>query len=272
MSELTELLSSRWPEVITFLLVLGRTSGLVLSAPFWGRKTVPSLARIVVAVSLGVAVYPLAKPAQGPVLSAAEGTASLPSLISLLMTLGGEVLLGLVLGWAAQLLFAGVRLAGHVIESKMGLSLAQLVDPQESGQTGVLAVLLDTSIALVFFALNGHLLLIQALASSYNLFPLAGEKPVLSAVEGMVASAGGIFTIALRISAPVVVALFLSNIVLGIVSRAIPQMNVFIVALPLQLAFGMLLFLLSLPGLVWFFANQLSAISNQLSAISLVQN
>ena len=260
MSELTQLLSSRWPEVITFLLVLGRTSGLVISAPFWGGRAVPGLVRVVVAVSLSVAVYPLAKPV-GAIHES-------PLLLSLLMALGGEVLLGLVLGWAAQLLFAGMRLAGQEIEIKMGLGLAQLVDPQEGGQTTVLSTLFELMAALVFFSLNGHHLLIRALASSYSLFPLAGvetrhvafvQGPVLSLVEGMVVSTGEIFTIALRVSAPVIVGLLLSDIVLVIVSRAIPQMNVFLVALPLQLAFGMLLLLLSLPALVWFCVNQLSA-------------
>jgi flagellar biosynthetic protein FliR len=268
MSELTQLLSSRWPEVITFLLVLGRTSGLVISAPFWGGRAVPGLVRVVVAVSLSVAVYPLAKPA-------GVGAQHAASLLFLLTALGGEVLLGLVLGWAAQLLFAGMRLAGQEIEIKMGLGLAQLVDPQEGGQTTVLSTLFELMAALVFFSLNGHHLLIRALASSYSLFPLAevgahGRAPLLSAVEGMVVSTGEIFTIALRVSAPVVAGLLLSDIVLGIVSRAIPQMNVFVVALPLQLAFGMLLLLLSLPALVWFCVNQLSAISTQLSAVSLV--
>jgi len=263
MSELTQLLSSRWPEVLTFLLVLGRTSGLVISAPFWGGRVVPGLVRVVVAVSLSVAVYPLVKPV---------GAIHESPLLFLLMALGEEVLLGLVLGWAAQLLFAGIRLAGQELEIKIGLGLAQLIDPQEGGHTTIVSALFEIIATLVFFSLNGHHLLIRALASSYSLFPLAGEKPVLSLVEGIVASAGGIFTIALRVSAPVVVGLLLSDIVLGFVSRAIPQLTIFLVAMPLQLAFGVLLLLLSLPALVWLCVNQLSAIGYQLSAVSLVPN
>ena len=282
MSEFTQLLSSRWPEVLSFLLVLGRTSGLMISAPFWGGRAVPVLVRGVMAVSLSVAIYPIAK----PVLSGVEGIASPaveelfggPSIVFLLIALGREVLLGLALGWAAQLLFAAMRLAGHEIEVKMGFGLAHLIDPQSGGQTGVLAILFDIIASLVFFSINGPLLLIRALASSYHLFPVAGEKlvpsqvegSVLSLVEGMVTSAGEIFTIALRVSAPVVVGLLFSNLILGIMGRAVPQMNVFIVAMPLQIALGMLLVFLSLPALVWFFVNQLSALSHQLSAAGLI--
>jgi flagellar biosynthesis protein FliR len=116
---------------------------------------------------------------------------------------------------------------------------------------------LELTAGLIFFSLNGHHLLIRALTSSYSVFPLAGEKFFARLLEGVITSAGEIFAIALRLSAPVVIGLLLSDIVLGIVSRAIPQMNVFIVAQPLQFALVVLLLLLSLPALVWFFARQL---------------
>lgn len=257
MSSLAELISARWPEVITFLLVLGRTGSLVISAPFWGSRVVPGLVRVWTAVALSLAIYPLVR------------TASLPSgPFFLVIALGGEVLLGLGLGWAAQILFAGMRMAGQQVEIKMGLGLAQVVDPQWGGQSSLFSSLFELIVALVFFSLNGHHLLIQALASSYRLFPLAGEKAQISPM--IIASAGEIFTIALRVSAPVVVGLLLSDIVLGIVSRVIPQMNVFLVALPLQIGFGVLLLMLSLPALVWFCVHYISAMGHQLSSVGLL--
>jgi len=88
-------------------------------------------------------------------------------------------------------------------------------------------------------------------------FPLAGEKFFSGMVAALVTSGGEIFAIALKISAPVVAGLLLSDVVLGILSRAIPQMNVFLVAQPLQFGFAILLLMLSLPALVWFVARQL---------------
>lgn len=267
MDAFSQLITSHWPEVLTFLLVLARTSGMVVSAPFWGGTAVPKLVRVVIAVSLSIAIYPLVQPAS---LAPAQPE---PALVSLLIALGREVLCGLVVGWAAQLLFAGMRLAGQQIEMKMGLGIAQLIDPQNGGQTSLLPAFLDLMVALVFLALNGHHLLIQALVSSYRLFPLAGEGSVPGGIAGLdlahrlVVAAGGIFPIALRVSAPVVVGLLLTDIVLGVVSRAIPQMNLFAVILPVQFMFGALLFLLSLPVLVWFCVSQLSALSDQLSAV-----
>src|SRR5262245_2227879 len=134
MTPLAQLITSRWPETITFMLVFGRAAGLIVSAPFWGSRAVPVLLRVWVAMLLAVATYPLVK------------TATLPSgitILSLFMALGGEILFGLILGWIAQLLFAGMRLAGQEIEIKSGLGLIHLVDPHEGGQSGVFAAFLE---------------------------------------------------------------------------------------------------------------------------------
>ena len=248
MTPLTQLISSRWPEVVTFMLVLGRAGGLIVSAPFWGSRVVPAPLRIWVAVLLAVGTFPLVQ-----IVSLPGGM----TLLSLCLSLGGEILLGLILGWIAQLLFAGMRLAGQEVEIKSGLGLIHLVDPNEGGQSGIFSTLFELVAGLIFFSLNGHHLLIQALFSSFNVFPLAGDKFATRILEGLITSTGEIFTIALRVSAPIVIGLILTDIVLGIISRAIPQMNVFMVAQPLQFGFAVVLLMLSLPALVWFFVRQL---------------
>ncbi len=247
MSALSNLVTRHLPEVITFLLVFGRTSGLMVTAPFWSSRAVPPVIRVWLSLLLAAATYPAVKVLAAP----AE-----PTWLGLFLALGGELVLGVMLGWLAQLLFAAVRLAGQEIEIRSGLGLIQLIDPQEGGQTGVFAVFLEVTAGLVFFSLNGHHLLYQALSSSYQVFPLAGEKFLSRVIEGLVSSSGEIFVIALKLSAPVLISLLLSDIVLGMVSRAIPQMNVFLVAQPLQFGFALLVLLLSLPALVWFFVNQ----------------
>jgi flagellar biosynthesis protein FliR len=248
MTPFTQLISSRWPEVVTFMLVFGRAGGLIVSAPFWGSRVVPLPVRIWVAVILAVATFPLVK------------SVSLPggiTLLSLFFSLGGEILLGLILGWIAQLLFSGMRLAGQAIEIKSGLGLIHLVDPNEGGQSGLFSTFFEIVAGLIFFSMNGHHLMIQALFSSFNVFPLAGDKFMTRVLEGLVTSTGEIFIIALKISAPIIVGLLLTDIVLGIISRAIPQMNVFMVAQPLQFGFTVFLLMLSLPALVWFLVRQL---------------
>ena len=248
LSQLSHWIAAHGSEAITFMLVLARAGGLIVGAPFWGSKMVPLLVRIWVALVLAIATYPLVQ------------MVSLPggfSLVSMALAVVGEIFLGLVLGWVAQLLFAGMRLAGQAIETRSGLGFVQLVDPHEGGSTGIFSAFLEVLAGLVFFALNGHHLLIQALTASYSVFPLAGDKFTARLLEGLITSGGQIFTIGLRVSAPVVIGLLLSDVVLGVLSRAIPQMNVFMVAQPLQFGLAIILLMLSLPAMAWFFARQL---------------
>ena len=253
MPGLTQLITDHWPNTVIFLLVLGRTAGLLTSAPFWGGKMAPGLVRIVVTVIVTAVIYPL--------VTVPSRFSVVPSDIALFLALAGEVLVGLLLGWMAQFLFVGMRLAGQLVEIKTGLGLAQLIDPQEGSQTTFFSLLFDLLAVMVFLSVNGHYLLIHALVSSYSLVPLADGNLFITLVKGVVMSAGTIFTIALQVSAPIMVGLLLSDIMLAIIARAIPQLNLFSVAPPLQLAFAMLLFLFSLPTLVWFCVNHLSALS-----------
>jgi flagellar biosynthetic protein FliR len=248
MAPLTQLISIGWPEVVAFVLVVGRTGGLMVAAPFWGSRVVPMVIRIWIAILLSLSTYPLVR---------ATPLAGAVTISSMLFALGGEIFLGLILGWLAQLLFSGMRLAGQEIEIKTGLGLIQLVDPNEGGQSGLFSTLLELIAGLLFFAMNGHHLLVQALWSSYKVFPLAGAGFSPRLLEGLVSSAGEIFAIALRISAPVVIGLLLSDVILGLIGRAIPQMNVFMAAQPLQFALAMLLLLLAIPAFVWFFMRHL---------------
>jgi flagellar biosynthetic protein FliR len=225
-------------------------------------------------MGLSVAAYPF-------VLSGGDTTAQASlSLLSLLLALGREVLIGLAVGWLAQLLFAGMRLAGQYIEIKLGLGLTQLVDPHQGGQTSLLPALLDVMASLVFLAVNGHHLLINALVSSYRLFPLqtsvsplpasfnaASSMAMTDLFRSLVGSAGEIFPIALRVSAPIVIGSLLADVVLGVISRMAPQLNLFAVILPAQFALGVILLLLALPLLVWFCVDQLAAISDQMTTL-----
>ena len=248
MTPLAHLISTGWPEAVSFMLVFGRAGGLIVSAPFWGSRVVPLVVRVWIAMVLALATYPLVR----AVTRAGDFT-----ILWLFFALAGEILLGLVLGWFAQLMFAAMRLAGQEIELKTGLGLIQLVDPHEGSQSGLFSALFELIAGLIFFAMNGHHLLVQALWSSYKVFPLAGEKFAVRLLDGLVSSTGEIFAIALRVSAPVTIGLLLSDIILGLISRAIPQMNVFMVAQPVQFGLALLLLVLAMPGLVWFLMRHL---------------
>ncbi len=264
---------SRQAEILPFLLVLGRTSAVVMGAPFWGGASSPKIVRVVIAIALSVAIYPFAT------LQLVDPSLAGSSLTTGLMALGREVVIGLAIGWTAQVLFAAMRLAGQLIEVKMGIGLTQLIDPHEGGQTSLLPVFLDLLASLVFLAVNGHHLLVRALVSSYQAFPLAsgagpvqaGSAPhaVVEVIRFLVSSAGEIFPLALRVSAPMLTGLLLADVVLGVMSRAVPQLNLFSVILPVQFAFGLVLLVVALPFLVWFCVDTLSTLQTPLTSLFL---
>jgi flagellar biosynthetic protein FliR len=248
MAPLSYFINAGWPEAVTFMLIFGRAGGLVSGAPFGGSRVVPVVVRVWIAILLAVATYPAVR---------AAALVGGITIVSVFLALVGETLLGLVLGWLAQLLFSAMRLAGQEIELKSGLGLIQLVNPNDGSQSGLFSTLFELLAGLLFFALDGHHLLVQALWSSYNVFPLTGERFAVKLLEGVVSSAGEVFTIALRVSAPVVIGLLLSDIILGLISRAIPQMNVFMVAQPVQFGLALLLLFLAMPAIVWFFVRHM---------------
>ncbi|MGH7926569.1 MAG: flagellar biosynthetic protein FliR, partial [Candidatus Binatia bacterium] len=156
MTPLTHLISTGWPEAVTFMLVFGRAGGLMISAPFWGSRVVPVVVRVWIAILLAIAIYPVVR-----VVALGGGI----TILWIFFALSGEILLGLVLGWLAQLVFSAMRLAGQEIELKSGLGLIQLVNPSDGGQSGLFSTLFELLAGLLFFAMNGHHLLVQALWS-----------------------------------------------------------------------------------------------------------
>jgi flagellar biosynthetic protein FliR len=148
-----------------------------------------------------------------------------------------------------------MRVAGQMIEMKCGLGLIQLADPQSGGQSNLFSSFFEVLAGLVFFAVNGQHLLVEALRSSYRLFPLIDSPALGLLVYDVLNVAKTMFEIALRISAPVLVGLCFSDIVLGVLSRTIPQMNVFMIAQPIQLLFGLALLIMGSSAIVWLLAQ-----------------
>jgi flagellar biosynthetic protein FliR len=169
---------------------------------------------------------------------------------------GRELLVGFVIGLAAYLMFVGIQLAGQVVDIQMGLGMVNIIDPMSSAQVSVMGQYFYLVATLVFLAVDGHHVLLRALADSFELVPLghANFTPTMAGLFNERASA--LFLVAFRVGAPVVGALFLTNLALGVLARTVPQMNVFIVGMPLNVGVGLLMAALSMG----FFAYVLQGI------------
>ncbi|MDE2369315.1 MAG: flagellar biosynthetic protein FliR [Burkholderiales bacterium] len=230
-----------------------RTLALFSSMPVLGTATVP------VPVRIGLAAF-IAYAAQASL--PAAPVVALDSAPALMMV-AQQVVIGLTLGFAVQLVFAAVGFAGEVIGLQMGLNFAGFFDPISASQETATSKFFGTTVAWLFIVINGHLLVIAALVQSFHAFPV-GPEPFAFLHQMQPQRWGAeIFSTGLWIALPLVTMLLFVNLVLGAISRVAPQMNVFAIGFPVTLGVGLLGLLLTLPMLQQPFTMTLNRLLDQ---------
>jgi flagellar biosynthetic protein FliR len=219
-----------------FLLVFARIGTMLMLLPGLGELMVPARVRLTSALVLAAVMLPLHRAAY---------QIDLQSIGPLLVMLGEELLIGAVLGMTARLTMAALQVTGSVVAQQLGLGFVTAVDPTQ-GQQGVIIGNFLTILGLaLLFATNMHHLVIAALDDSYTLF-VPGEVPLTGDMAAlMTRTLAGAFRVGIQLSAPFLVFGLLFNLGLGLLSRLMPQMQVFFVGMPLSILAGfMMLFLL----------------------------
>jgi flagellar biosynthetic protein FliR len=221
-----------------FFLVLVRVAAILMSMPGFsgGSAPVPVKAGLVLAVSWAVF------PALGPMVPIPAD-----SLVLLGLAVAGEVLLGAAIGLTVQMIFAGVQIAGELAGYQMGMAVANVLDPDSSVQIPLLSQFFQMFAILIFFSVNAHHWFVKALVESFHLLPPLRFHVNASLMDLLVNAGGAIFVSGVRLGAPVIVVLLLTSLAFGLLARTVPQMNVFVVAIPLKIAVGLLFMAMSLP-------------------------
>jgi flagellar biosynthetic protein FliR len=234
-------------QFLTFTLVLARLSGLALIAPLFGAPDVPPAVRAFVTLALALLVTP-----------ALAGTPVVwpDTLAEYVWVMAGELALGLVLGFGMQLLFAGVQLGGQMVSQQAALSLGNVFNPEFDSEIAVIDQFYYLVAFAIFLLIGGHRLLLAALLETYTVFPPAGVALSAAAVETLVNLAGQSLAIAVCVGAPAVVALQLSGLAMGIMSRTVPQINILVVGFSLRTLGAILLMAVSLPAFALLIEDQ----------------
>ncbi len=235
----------------TFLFVFIRIMVIFLMIPFIGGKSVPIQLRIAIAILLALVVTPgLGFHAELPT--------SIPALI---FGIFKEFLIGLMIGLAARLVFASFELAGQLAGIQMGFSMANVMDPQTSSQLSVLAQFYNLLGIFLFFTLDIHLVFISGLMKSFEIIPPYGIELTGPVFEGMLSLSSELFVVALKLAAPISVAVLLANLGMGIVARTVPQLNVFVVGFPITIGVGLIVFFFSLT----FISSTMTSVFSDMS-------
>ncbi|MBN9117174.1 MAG: flagellar biosynthetic protein FliR, partial [Pandoraea sp.] len=210
---------------------------LSMSAPLFGDVSVPSTVKIGLAGIVALALAPVLGPMPAVSPFSWEG----------LWIMVQQIVIGAALGWCMQIVFSAISMAGDFVGLQMGLSFATLLTPNSDGSTAVLGMLLNVVAMLVFLATNGHLVMFATLVQSFTVLPVSAV-PLSSVGWHYLAMLGGqLFMLALMLSLPLVAALLICNLALGILNRAAPQLNIFAVGFPLTLGVGLVVIELMMP-------------------------
>lgn len=236
------------PELATlFMLTFARIGTLVMLLPGIGERFIPGRIRLVFALFLTLLLFPVAR-------ALLPSAATPAALVGLLV---GELAVGFVLGIAARIVLSALQVAGTIIAQQLGLSFAMTVDPTIGGQEASIANLLNLLGITLVFALDVHHLAIAAIRDSYALLPPVGVPEPGDAARLAIAAVGRAFALALQISAPFIAFGLLLNLGLGILSRLMPQIQVFFLGMPLTILVGMLVLLASLGVMMSVFVTDL---------------
>ena len=157
-----------------------------------------------------------------------------------------QVIIGLAMGFTMRLIFNAVEMAGELAGLQMGLGFASFYDPVNAVHSAIIAQWLGIIASLAFLSMNGHLYMLSALAESFHTLPI-GNMMSAQELRGVASWGGSIFAYALQVSLPILAALLITNIALGILTRAAPQLNLFAVGFPITLAIGFFVLALSIP-------------------------
>jgi len=232
-------------QFFSFFLIFIRVSGILFAAPLFGDPLIPNQLRISLGLVITLILTPVIK---------LNPWSSTPGPFIFLYLVVGELLIGLIIGFAAKLLFAGVQLSGQLIGYQMGFAVANVLDPISGSQVSLFAEFEFFVAILIFLSINAHHLFIKAIVNSFQLIQPLQFQPQEIMFEKILAMAGKMFVLAVQVGAPIIVVLLLTNVFFGIMARTVPEMNIFIVAMPLGIAIGLFVLGISMP----FFTNLLT--------------
>ncbi|MBL6597164.1 MAG: flagellar biosynthetic protein FliR, partial [Candidatus Puniceispirillum sp.] len=202
-----------------------RIGAFLISSPFFGGSAVPLQVRIIMAVLLGVAVVNNVTVPDWQSFTALTG-------IQVIMT---ELAIGIGSGLILTIWFSAVLLAGEKIASSAGLGFAAQIDPDSGGQTPVVSKTFSLFLTVIFLSWNGHLMVLRAVADSYEYLPVGAMPAFPLLIQGGIAAAGSMFLAATIIMLPITAFLLAINLVIGVITRSAPQLNLFSFGFPISM-------------------------------------
>jgi len=221
-----------------FLLVFVRMTGLFVIAPVFGRRNIPAYFKIGFSFFMALILINTA---------AVQGLSGDLSVFSYALAVIKEFIVGISIGFISYLTFTAIYIAGEVIDMQIGFGIVNVIDPASNIQIPVTSNLYFIISMLLLFAIKGHHMIIKALFDSFSSLPLGEASFDAGLADGLINVFSTMFATGIRIAAPMVAAILLADIALGVVSKMVPQMNIFVIGMPLKILLGFVILVITLP-------------------------
>ncbi|MFC1725982.1 flagellar biosynthetic protein FliR [candidate division KSB1 bacterium] len=230
-------------QLIVFMLAFARVATILAVIPVFGYRAVPVAIKAGLAGLAIIAIFPII-----------DKNISIPvSLLPFFLVVLKEVAIGLVIGFSAQFIFAGVQYAGEIVGIDIGFGIVNIVDPSSGEQVSIIAEFKYILVILIFLTISGHHFFMQAIKHSYLILPINTATFPGIVMSKIIEMSRDIFSITIKIAGPAIITLFIANFIMGIIARTVPQMNIFIVGFPLKISVGLIIMILSMPLIGYVF-------------------
>jgi len=254
---MTYLVSLIAAKFVAFLPAGLRVAGVVCFAPGLGGEMAPARVRVALALGLATVVVPVCvrnpPPISGPT--------------TYMLTCLAELVFGIALGFALRVLLEAIRFGGEILDLQIGLRAGQLFDPATGTQSGILSTAYYLIALIIFVQINGHHWLLRGMAASFTIAPVGCLSYDPGLYEVIADLGGSVFVLGLRLAGPIIAALLLADLAFGLVARAVPQINVFIVGIPAKIALGIMVAALGVPLLCGNLGSVVELMSKYLDLI-----
>lgn len=239
-----------WSEsqIFGFFFVLVRVTSLMIFLPIFGDRAIPPTVKVLFGVALAFVTYPMLA-AQGVGIS----SDIMNNNMKVMWAVACEIGFGMIVAFVARWIFDAVQLAGYFAGTSIGFSMASVLDPHTETQTIAFAELQYLLAALLFLAMDGHHLYLSAIMQSFKVVPLGAANLTAngdSIVQYLIHMTSEVLSLGLKLSGPVVVVALIINLTFGVLSRAVPQMNVMVISFAANILVGVFVVIVSLPGFI----------------------
>ncbi|NOS78685.1 MAG: flagellar biosynthetic protein FliR [Nitrospira sp.] len=244
------------PQFQAFLVLVSRIGGLLAALPVFSGRTIPIKVKLGLVLALSLMLAP----------SIPMPTVSLDPMI-LVGGMLSEMTIGVTIGLAVRLLFGALEVAGELLGIQMGFGAVHLFDPTTSQQTPMVAQFFTMLASLIFLSLNAHLFAMATIIHSYEAIPAFGAHLSAHLGEEILLLSQRMFTIGLKLSAPVLITILLINVLMALLGRAVPQVQVFVLSFPITIAGGLLVLSLGMPFTVALIGSEFEQLQLTIEAL-----